>query len=119
MILSTKGELAKRALENDFGKGFPPNIAIRTRYPIEFLNEAGRLDDLISPPGNRLEALKSDRAGQHSLRINANGGLFSSNHFGSGECRDRGLSSIEAWVFAKTISMPVIFCGVCISNLWA
>ena len=29
-----------------------------------------RLDDLRVPPGNRLEALKGDRAGQHSIRIN-------------------------------------------------
>lgn len=29
-----------------------------------------RLDDLRSPPGNRLEALKGDRSGQHSIRIN-------------------------------------------------
>lgn len=28
------------------------------------------LDDLRVPPGNRLEALKADRAGQHSIRIN-------------------------------------------------
>jgi len=34
------------------------------------LNRAGRLDDLRVPPGNRLEALKRDRAGQHSIRIN-------------------------------------------------
>lgn len=31
---------------------------------------AGRLDDLRVPPGNRLEALKGDRAGQHSIRVN-------------------------------------------------
>ena len=34
------------------------------------LEIAGRLDDLRVPPGNRLEALKGDRAGQHSIRIN-------------------------------------------------
>ena len=34
------------------------------------LEIAGRLDDLRIPPGNRLEALKGDRAGQHSIRIN-------------------------------------------------
>ena len=31
---------------------------------------AGKLDDLRVPPGNRLEALKGDRAGQHSIRVN-------------------------------------------------
>ena len=34
------------------------------------LQIAARLDDLRVPPGNRLEALKGDRAGQHSIRIN-------------------------------------------------
>lgn len=34
------------------------------------IDAAGRLDDLRIPPGNRLEALKGDRAGQHSIRIN-------------------------------------------------
>ncbi|GAA4516211.1 hypothetical protein GCM10023159_27530 [Brevibacterium yomogidense] len=34
------------------------------------VGSAGLLDDLRVPPGNRLEALKGDRAGQHSIRIN-------------------------------------------------
>lgn len=34
------------------------------------LNAAQELRDLLSPPGNRLEALQGDRAGQHSVRIN-------------------------------------------------
>jgi proteic killer suppression protein len=34
------------------------------------LNAAAELRDLRSPPGNRLEALVGDRAGQHSIRIN-------------------------------------------------
>jgi proteic killer suppression protein len=37
---------------------------------LAMLNQAGRLDDLRVPPGNRLEALKGDRTGQHSIRIN-------------------------------------------------
>ena len=35
------------------------------------LDAAEILDDLRVPPGNRLEALRGDRAGQHSIRINA------------------------------------------------
>ena len=35
-----------------------------------FFRPAGELDDLRSPPGNCLEALKDDRTGQHSIRIN-------------------------------------------------
>ena len=34
------------------------------------LDAAESLDDLRSPPGNRLEALQGDRAGQHSIRVN-------------------------------------------------
>jgi len=37
---------------------------------IPLTTTAGRLDDLRIPPGNRLEALRGDRKGQHSIRIN-------------------------------------------------
>jgi toxin HigB-1 len=40
------------------------------RRKLRQLEIAGRLDDLRVPPGNHLEALKGDRAGQHSIRIN-------------------------------------------------
>ena len=40
------------------------------RRKIRQLQIAGRLDDLRVPPGNRLEALKGDRAGQYSIRVN-------------------------------------------------
>ena len=40
------------------------------RRKLRQLQIAGRLDDLRVPPGNRLEPLKGDRAGQHSIRVN-------------------------------------------------
>jgi toxin HigB-1 len=40
------------------------------RRKLRQLEIAGRLDDLRIPPGNRLEALRGDRTGQHSIRIN-------------------------------------------------
>ncbi len=40
------------------------------RRKLRQLEIAGRLDDLRVPPGNRLEALKGDRVGQHSIRVN-------------------------------------------------
>lgn len=46
------------------------NIADVVRRKLRQLVIAGRLEDLRVPPGNRLEALKGDRAGQHSIRIN-------------------------------------------------
>ncbi|MBI2840385.1 MAG: type II toxin-antitoxin system RelE/ParE family toxin [Acidobacteria bacterium] len=41
-----------------------------TRRKLLYLHQARRLGDLRAPPGNRLEALKGDRKGQHSIRIN-------------------------------------------------
>ncbi len=41
------------------------------RKKLEMLGAATRLEDLARVPGNRLEALKGDRIGQHSIRINA------------------------------------------------
>jgi proteic killer suppression protein len=46
------------------------NIATVARRKLEQLDWAGALNDLRVPPGNRLEALHGDRAGQHSIRIN-------------------------------------------------
>ena len=40
------------------------------RRKLRQLEVAGSLDDLRVPPGNRLEALQGNRAGQHSIRIN-------------------------------------------------
>jgi len=37
---------------------------------LAMLNRAGRIEDLRVPPGNRLEMLRGDRAGQWSIRIN-------------------------------------------------
>ncbi len=43
------------------------DVALRK---LRFLNNARQLDDLRLPPGNRWEALKGARDGQHSIRIN-------------------------------------------------
>jgi proteic killer suppression protein len=45
-------------------------IERQARKKLLLLNAAGSLNDLRSPPGNRLEALKHDRLGQHAIRIN-------------------------------------------------
>ena len=37
---------------------------------LKLLDAAGRLDDLAAPAGNRLELLKGDQAGRHSIRVN-------------------------------------------------
>ena len=46
------------------------NIERVARRKLLYLNRAIDLRDLRSPPGNRLEALRGDRRGQHSIRIN-------------------------------------------------
>lgn len=46
------------------------NIEAVAMRKLAMLNRAGRLDDLRVPPGNRLEALKGNRLGQYSIRIN-------------------------------------------------
>jgi proteic killer suppression protein len=51
-------------------KGFPSNVLRSAQRKLSMIQNAQRLEDLLSPPGNRLEALKGDRKGQHSIRIN-------------------------------------------------
>lgn len=46
------------------------NIESVARRKLEMVAAAKKLEDLRSPPGNRLEALKGHRAGQHSIRVN-------------------------------------------------
>lgn len=46
------------------------SIETVARRKLRQLQIAGRLEDLRVPPGNRLEALKGNRAGQHSIRVN-------------------------------------------------
>lgn len=48
----------------------PFDIQATALRKLRLLNQAQSLGDLRAPPGNRLEALKGERAGQHSLRIN-------------------------------------------------
>ena len=51
-------------------RGLPESIPQRARRKLLLIDAAGRLEDLRAPPGNRLEALRGDRRGQHSIRVN-------------------------------------------------
>lgn len=51
-------------------KGFPGDQVARTLRRLDQLDAAVELSDLILPPSNHLEALKGDREGQHSIRVN-------------------------------------------------
>ena len=57
-------------LEREVPKGFQPKIAEIIRRKLIMLDSAEDLTDLLIPPGNRLEALKGDKAGQYSIRVN-------------------------------------------------
>jgi proteic killer suppression protein len=52
------------------GKEFPPDLIRTARRKLIMIHAARTLDDLRSPPSNRLEKLERDRKGQHSIRIN-------------------------------------------------
>lgn len=51
-------------------KAFPRELRRVARRKLQYLHEAADLRDLKSPPGNRLEGLKGDLKGFHSIRIN-------------------------------------------------
>ena len=51
-------------------RGLPHQIQRRARAKLLMVDAAERLGDLKAPPGNRLEALRGDRQGQHSIRVN-------------------------------------------------
>lgn len=70
MIRSFKNEVTTAAFDGRGGKGFPSDILKIVRRKLEMVNAALVLTDLRSPPGNRLEALRHDRKGQHSIRVN-------------------------------------------------
>jgi proteic killer suppression protein len=53
-----------------FSKRLPRNVQRLAARKLEVLAAAGSLDTLRIPPSKRLEKLKGDRAGQHSIRIN-------------------------------------------------
>ncbi len=58
------------ALANGRRVGRFSKIESEARRKLRQLQIAGRLEDLHVPPANRLKALKGDRAGQHSIRVN-------------------------------------------------
>ena len=70
MIKSFKSKETEKVFHRQYSKKLPQNIQEIAFRKLRMLNRAQTLNDLRVPPGNRLEALKGDRAGQHSIRIN-------------------------------------------------
>jgi proteic killer suppression protein len=70
VIRSFKDRRAEAIFRGEFVKGVDGKIQQRAREKLKYLDAAATLGDLAVPPGNQLEALKGDRKGQHSIRIN-------------------------------------------------
>jgi toxin HigB-1 len=70
MIRSFANADTGRLFHRERPKRFPANIHRVAFRKLRMLHRARALQDLRVPPGNRLEALKGDRKGQHSIRVN-------------------------------------------------
>ena len=70
MIRSFANRETQGIWEGRVSRKLPTDMQITARRKLRMLNNAETLHDLKAPPGNRLEALRGDRKGQHSIRIN-------------------------------------------------
>lgn len=70
MIRSYRDDRTRQVAEGRSPKGFPADLIKAARRKLTMLENAAVLDDLSAPPGNRLHALKADRAGQHAISVN-------------------------------------------------
>jgi proteic killer suppression protein len=70
MIRSFKNAKTESTFNGMVVKGFQQNIIKIARRKLQMIDAAVILSDLRVPPGNMLEALKGDRKGQHSIRVN-------------------------------------------------
>lgn len=69
MILDFADKETESIWRGERSRRLPANIQDIARRKLRMLNNAQNLEDLRIPPANRLEALKGDRKGQHSIRI--------------------------------------------------
>lgn len=70
MIRGFRGKAAEAIWRGEIPKGFPPDLVRRAQVKLAMVSAASDLIDLRAPPANRLEALKGDRRGQYSIRVN-------------------------------------------------
>jgi proteic killer suppression protein len=70
VIRSFADKRTKAVFEDVPVKGLGPDVRRASRKKLLMLDRARSMEDLRVPPGNRLEALRGDRAGQHSIRVN-------------------------------------------------
>ncbi len=70
MIETFANSSTQAVFEGQSPRQFPPNILRVAERKLKMIDAAADVRDLRSPPGNRLEALKGNRKGQYSIRIN-------------------------------------------------
>ncbi len=70
MIKSFGDRRTREFWETGSSRRLPASLVGAAKRKLMLLDAAASLEDLRVPPGNRLEALKSDRLGQYSIRIN-------------------------------------------------
>lgn len=70
MIKTFADRRTKDLYETGKAKRFPADVAKRAARKLEYVDLATKLEDLRTPPGNRLHTLEGDRKGQHSISIN-------------------------------------------------
>lgn len=70
MIKSFADQRTRQLHDGKAPRGVPADVLSRAVKKLFLIDTVTRLDDLRVPPGNRLEALSGDRAGQHSIRVN-------------------------------------------------
>ena len=70
MIETFASDETKKIFLGQISKKLPKDIQRTARRKLIYLDDAENLQDLFAPPGNRLEKLKGERAGQYSIRIN-------------------------------------------------
>ncbi len=70
MIMSFKCKHTEGLFNGHFSKKLPSDMQRIAQRKLKQVNFAFTIDDLRVPPGNHLEALKENRKGQHSIRIN-------------------------------------------------
>ena len=70
MIRGFRCRETERLFKGRFSKKWAQQIQLKALMKLNIIHAASRLDTLSVPPGNRLESLSGDRAGQHSIRIN-------------------------------------------------
>lgn len=70
MIRSFADKETEKLFNREFSKKLPNDIQRVARRKLEVLDAAESLNDLRIPPSNRLEKLKGERNGQHSIRVN-------------------------------------------------